>query len=430
MSSFVPKLEIQRNIYQRKQNPLGSTTAIGRAIVGSGISSYLFSEQAKKLLLISLGLLVVIGVGIAIYFYIKSYETFKNVHENFENVNDSDRVKGQKNSRLNYIKNIVNSVIVQKFDTYTQSSVKLGNLQLPTTKQGGFLGPYNSGIFDESESVLNSLKMNIRTFFLQINNISTNTLSKDKFPKKLKASLFYTDKSGALNSYNSSDISTLFSYIKEFAFNDNINNKDDPVLILLHFVNLPYSTSQIEEYTEYLGQVSDALTILGNNILSGGYYRSQKEADIFKTDFKNFNQKVIVGTNIDTTIFTKSKLANTSKDLDYNVHFHYYVKGDEKVDSTSKTTDMNKTAFIYNSSTLLKMDNVEKENWKLENKGKFIIIKTPIDKDLLLNEMDKLLNDFGVNIINYNYFDEIDSAKSVRKLYGTMKTKPIFLSID
>jgi nitrate reductase NapAB chaperone NapD len=151
---------------------------------------------------------------------------------------------------------------------------------------------------------------------------------------------------------------------------------------------------------------------------------------IFKTNFTEFNQKVIVGTNIDTSIFTKSKLANSSKDLDYKVHFHYYVKGDEKVDSTSKTTDMNKAAFIYNSSTLLNMDNVEKENWKLENKGKFILVKTPTDKDLLLNEMDKLLNDFGVNIINYNYFDEIDNAKAVRKLYGIMKTKPIFLSVD
>ena len=150
-------------------------------------------------------------------------QTFKNINESFENVNDSDRVKGQKKSRLNYIKNIVNSVIVQKLDASTQSSTKLGNLQLPTTKQGGFLGPYDNGVFDESEAVLNQLKMNIRTFFLQINHINTNTLPKDKFPKKLNASLFYTDKSGALNSYNSSDISTLFAYIKEFSFNDNIN---------------------------------------------------------------------------------------------------------------------------------------------------------------------------------------------------------------
>lgn len=430
MSSFVPKLETQRNIYERNKNPLGTTTALGRAVVGSGLTSYLFSEQAKKFLLIALGILVLVGLGIWFYSFIKSYEKFSNIHEAFENVNDSERVKKQKKSRLNYVKNIVNSLTVKKYDSFTESSTKLGNVQLPTTKQAGFLGPYNGSTFDESESVLAQLKMNIRTFFLQIDYISTSTLSKDKFPGKLNPSLFYTDKSGALNSYNSSDISTLFSYIKEFAFNDNINNKDDPVLILLHFVNMPYTTSQINEYTEYLGEVSDALSVLGNNMLSGGYYRSQKEADIFKTNFKEFNQKVIVGTNIDTSIFTKSKFANSSKDLDYKVHFHYYVKGDEKVDSTSKTTDMNKAAFIYNSSTLLNMDNVGKENWKLENKGKFILVKTPIEKDLSINEIKTLLNDLGVNIINYNYFNDVDSAVAVRKLYGTMKTKPIFLSVD
>jgi hypothetical protein len=76
------------------------------------------------------------------------------------------------------------------------------------------------------------------------------------------------------------------------------------------------------------------------------------------------------------------------------------------------------------------MDNVGKENWKLENKGKFILVKTPIEKDLSINEIKILLNDLGVNIINYNYFNEVDSAGKVRKLYGTMKTKPIFLSVD
>lgn len=423
MSSFVPKLQSQRNIYERKQNPLGSTTAIGRGIVGSGLASYLFSEQAKRFLLISLGILVLVGVGIWFYFFIKSYE-------NFENANDSQRVKAQKNSRLNYVKNIVNSVSVQKLDTMTKSSTKLGNLQLPTTKQAGFMGPYDGGVFDESESVLNQLRINIRTFFLQIDYINSKNLSKDKFPKPLKASLFYTDKSGALNSYNSSDITTLLSYINEFSFNDNINNKDDPVVVLLHFVKLPYSTSQMDEYTNYLGQVSDALAVLGNNMLSGGFYRSQKEVDLFNTDFNELKQKIIIGTNIDTSIFTKSNLQNTSKDLDYKVHFHYYVKDNEKVDATSKTTDTSKSAFIYNSSTLLKMDDVEKENWKLENKGKFILVKTPQMNDISVNEMDKLLNDFGVNIINYNYFNEIDSSKAIRKLYGTMKTKPVFLSLD
>ena len=60
MSSFVPKLQTQRNIYERKQNPLGSTTAIGRAVVGSGLTSYLFSEQAKKFLLIAFGFLSIL----------------------------------------------------------------------------------------------------------------------------------------------------------------------------------------------------------------------------------------------------------------------------------------------------------------------------------------------------------------------------------
>ena len=424
MSYRPSMLDTQRNIYIRNNNPLGTTTTIGRAFIGSGLTSYLFSEQAKQFLKISLIVLIVVIIGIALYYYFKSYEKF-------ENPNDTDRVKAQKKSRVDYVKNIVNSVSTLQLDPIDVNMVKLVNLQMPCTKQAGFMGPYTDGVFDESESVLNQLKMNIRTFFLQIDYINSDKLSKDKFPNKLKPSLFYTDKNGAINSYNSSDIGTLFSYIKEFSFNDNaVNNKNDPVLILLHFVKLPYNTSQIEEYTKYLGIVSDALSVLGNNMLSGGFYRSEKEKELFSTKFKDISQKIIVGTNIDTSVFTKSTLVNTSKDLNYKIHFHYWVKGEEKVDATSKTNDLNKHAFIYNSSTLLNMDDTAKENWKLENKGKFIIVKTPNNTDLSQKNMDKLLNDFGVNIINYNFFNEVDLTKQIRKLYGYQKIKPVFLQLD
>ena len=62
-------------------------------------------------------------------------------------------------------------------------------------------------------------------------------------------------------------------------------------------------------------------------------------------------------------------------------------------------------------------------------KGYFTIVKTSNDLNLSLEDMNKLLNVYGVNVVTYDYFaGNIPAAKSVKQLYGSsFATKPIVL---
>lgn len=286
---------------------------------------------------------------------------------------------------------------------------KLLNLQPLTFKQAAYLGPeYES--FNIVEAINGQLQLGSRVFFLQIDFVDRD---REKLCNKFEPCLYYKNEAGTLISNNSGNLQEVFQHIGETAFQPAIKNNEAPIVLLLHFVNIP-STS---EPNIYLSKVANALQVIKPHILTGGFYRSQKEDDLFNLMFKEFGGKIIIGTNIRTSNVAKT---DANDDLDYMVHFHYYVPDGVKVDSTITAPYGSKlNALIFDYDSIKKMT---KEEFTQKYSTFFTILKTPQERNIPPEEMKMFLEVYGVNVITYDYFKDASQnneliAKSVRKLY-------------
>jgi hypothetical protein len=294
-------------------------------------------------------------------------------------------------------------------DAKSNTNNKLLNLQPLTFKQAAYLGPeYES--FNIIEAINGQLQLGSRVFFLQIDFVDRD---RDKLCNKFEPCLYYKNKAGTLISNNSAKLKEVFQHIGETAFQPTIKNNEAPIVLLLHFVNIP----NISEPYDYLSKVANALQVIKPQILTGGFYRSQKEDELFQLMFKEFGGKVIIGTNIRTSNLGKT---DTNDDLDYMVHFHYYVPEGIKVDSTITSPYGSKTnALIFDYDSIKK---ISKEDFIQKYSSFFTILKTPQERNIPPEEMKMFLEVYGVNVITYDYFQDgsVNNqlvAKKVRKLY-------------
>lgn len=293
-------------------------------------------------------------------------------------------------------------------------NTSLLNLQPLTFKQTAFLGPdYNS--FDIMEGLNAQLQLGTRCLMLQIDYVDRD---RKGLCKKFEPCLYYKSESGTLISSNSVSLTDVFKHIGETAFNPLIKNSSAPLIILLHFVNLP------SQPNEYLGKVANALQVLQPKILTGGFYRSQKEDELFTLKFSNFASQIIIGTNVST-----SSVANIDKndDLDYMVHFHYYVPENVKVDSTVLAPYKSKlNSLIFDYKTVKSMT---PQQFTQKYSSYFTIMKTPQTHNIQPSEMKMFLDDYGINVIPYEYFKDYSEnsiliSKIIKKLYSScFKTK-------
>jgi hypothetical protein len=380
--------------------------------ISSGFSQRIpnvFQEPTSimKVIGISIFILLIITACIFIYNYVQSQtEGFK--------VNNSDLQLQKAKDFTNYL---ISARIASNHNIIPESPMTLLNLQMPTFKQISYIG---NNLFDNNQGVLQQLKSGSRTFFCQIDYIESEALNNNKFCKVYEPCFIWKDDNDKLISKNSSSLQETFKYIAEYGFSDAVINYKYPIVLMLHFVRFPYAKTD-DKYIDYLSKVSKSLEIINPYLLSGGYYRASNENDLFKGDFLSMGQSIIIGTNIDTTLFQKRKVEQYN-DLDYKIHFHYYENVDENVDQTAVAVPgTNYFALIFNIDTLLNMD-VSKFTQIYKNK--FIIVKTHNSKNPTIDQVNKLLNTFNVNIVLYDYFSSsINDSRSVISLYGNTTYK-------
>jgi len=371
-----------------------------------------------KVLCISILILLFITGMLFLYNYVK-----KQTNEGFAIIDSS--------IQLQHAINTTNTLITAKLasnkinTTNTITPMQLINLQVPAFKQMAYIGNHT---FDSNQGVLQQLKAGCRFFTCQIDYIESASLDQTKFCKLYEPCLVWRDNAGKLISNNSANLQDTFKSIGEYGFMNAVSNYQYPIVILLHFVRFPYKTTD-SDYKEYLSKVSRSLEVLNPYLLSGGYYRASKENDLFKGDFLSLGNKVIIGTNIDTTLFQKNPV-ELPNDLDYKIHFHYYEDINEDVDSTAilipNTSTTRENALIYNIDTLLQLNDKEISKFIQIHKDQFIIVKPSNDTHPSKDEVDILLNTLNVNIILYDYFSvDVNTSKDIISLYGntTYKTK-------
>ena len=383
-------------------------------------------STTMKILTISIILLISITASLFLYNYLNPSEGFTvdNIYAiqltKAKDITNS-LITAKLAASVSHTQSKETSQLTQSKETQpTQSTqptqpTQLLYLQSPTFKQIGYIG---NGIFDSNIGVLQQLKAGCRSFFCQIDYIESDALDGTKFCNTFDPCFIWRDDKGHLISKNSAKLNDVFKSIGEYGFSDAVTNSQNPILLFLHFVRFPYKKTD-DKYTPYLSKVSKALEVLNPYLLSGGYYRASKENDLFKTDFFAMGPKVIIGTNIDTTLFQRNKIDQAS-DLDYKINFHYYENLDEDVDETAVAVP-NTTIFalIFNMSTLLKMSEKDISKFTQINKNKYILVKPSNETTPTKDQVNILLNKFNVNVVLFDYFSSTSNiSREVIQLYG------------
>jgi hypothetical protein len=207
-----------------------------------------------------------------------------------------------------------------------------------TIQHAGFLGPKVNGIYGEKDAVTMALKTGARCFVLNIDYYGNDTtLNVDLFGNPNQPILLYRDSSYVIRSTNAGDIGKVAQSLADLAFGNLVNNPNDPLIVVLYFVNTPDPKSQ--DYLPFLSKVATKLQPLVPYHLGqtseGDYHRQTKQNDIPYQPISSFEKKVLFFANVDTSGFrTSASKYSPVADLDYLVNLTIYKTSTNALGST------------------------------------------------------------------------------------------------
>ena len=195
----------------------------------------------------------------------------------------------------------------------------------------GYLGPFESGYFDPEKAVQQAVNAGCRVFVLEIDYLDEckgETIS--YFPR-----LVVRDKQGKIvtkfnsdrpicNSPSHSNIRDVCQMISHYAF-DTAQNNTDPVILVLYFLRQPPGSYKSKTVLDYYSNVAKALEPLKNRLVQnevdgGSYYRQKQEGKLLINNITDYNGKVLIFSNANTSGFRDVNTYSASDDLDFLVN--------------------------------------------------------------------------------------------------------------
>lgn len=285
----------------------------------------------------------------------------------------------------------------------------LMNFQPLTVIQPGYLGPEQNGVFSVRDGVATALKLGARCLVLPIDYYSGYPA--ESFSNPDKPCFVYRDDGGVIRSLNPGSLREAIETINELAFSDLMFQKNDPMILVLYFINTP--PPDTKEYVLFLSAVAKDISFLSSRILTqtskGKYFRQQQQTELLFEPVESFYNKCLIFCNIDTSIFrNQDQLKNLGlvsfqayEDLDYLVHLQLFKQ--------NKDVQLGKTLPIQEKSpakglvekvqyfSVLSDDDIK--NTVVMTKEKWVMAISP-EKDMIsADSAKKLLNTYGVQSI-------------------------------
>ena len=289
------------------------------------------------------------------------------------------------------------------------------NIQPAAVKQIGYVGPSEvNGSFDMATNIIATMNAGVRAFTMQIDYLETNKGA--GFDKKGDPTLLYRDNQGTLISTNGESIREVAKNLKMYAFNSQFPTASHPIILYLHFVRTPDYLTEPDKYVKFLRKTMAGLAEIQSSILQGhqdmDFTRQQSEKVLLHTPLQNLEGKIILMTNVDTSIFRNlGKLgfeaAPSNEDLDYFVSLRIYLENDNRpVGATMGSSDKIPYGLILPYKTLMGMNDSKKATLAEKGKTRFVIaMPDPMDRPSQADITD-LMTTTGVNIIPTNMFGQ------------------------
>jgi hypothetical protein len=323
---------------------------------------------------------------------------------------------------INAIKQTQTAILEQRWTGITQSKKGITdamnsipvderlliNSSVMSVRLAGFLGPYSSGVFDETAATRLALSSGARCLIVEIDYL-------ERDPRTPR--LIYRDLGEMKQSLNEGSLELVAQNIAARAFSpasDSVppNVANDPLILVLYFTRPLQFKSSTEDYMEFMGKVAKMLQPLKPHLLGmtpqGDFRKQQLESQLFFTPLSVFSKKIIVLTNADLSPFKRLNVEE-SKNLDLMVHGRIYSReSPSPFNASSPESSVNPAAVLTTPSYWLTTppdrlaDSVSKtkQAWTLVMHPAAIETNT-ISKDNLTT----LLTTYGVHSVPFCLFD-------------------------
>jgi hypothetical protein len=229
----------------------------------------------------------------------------------------------------------------------------LVNFQVLGCRFTGYLGPFENGFVDIDNSILYALKAGCRCFTFEIDYIDTcdkRGQQFEYFPKLVvrdvqgKIVTFPESDKPMCNSDGTSNIRMAADSLRRYAFASNVQNSNDPLIIVLYLLRLPpRETTGNKRLLTYYSRIAKALNPLidksvASMISGGNYSRQQQESKLLINNLTDYEGRVLFFCNSDTSSFrSASPLYPQNEDLDYIVNLRLSYKQTQLGCTTNQT---------------------------------------------------------------------------------------------
>lgn len=219
-----------------------------------------------------------------------------------------------------------------------------------TCQDTGYIGPLDNGVFAENDAVNMALRAGARCFVLNIDYHEDQTLPIDLFGKPNDPRLIYRDAGGVIKSINTGDIKLVTQALSNTAFSNTISNPNDPLFVVLFFQREPKGSvdDKLAYYSKVAQQLEPLIPYHLGQTPQGDYHRQQKQNDLIYQPMTDFEKKVVIFCNVDTSIFRGKNFAPT-RDLDYFVHLRLFKESTDTYGATGNVESRTMPRGIVNS---------------------------------------------------------------------------------
>ncbi len=196
----------------------------------------------------------------------------------------------------------------------------------------GYIGPMNEGYWDPDLAVQLAVNAGCRTFVLEIDYLDEcqgETIN--YFPRIVvrdaqnKLRIKYNSNRPICNSPQHSNIRDVCEKINYYAFASSCQNAADPVVIVLYFLRQPPGSYKSKTVLDYYSNVAKSLSpfqnrLLNNELEGGTFYRQRQEGRLLINKITDYNGKVLIFSNANTTGFRESQIYSPNEDLDFLIN--------------------------------------------------------------------------------------------------------------
>lgn len=276
------------------------------------------------------------------------------------------------------------------------------NFRPLTVRLAGYLGGPQSimnGVFEMSTGISQALNLGARAFVFDIDYL-------DKYP--CQPAVMFRDASGIKRSLNTGSIKNGMQQIATRAFEyDNL----DPVLVILYLRRVPKCPKQKAKFFEKIAISLDPLSPyhLGQT-QDGNFHSCQSESALFTTPIVNFQKKIIVMTNYNTTSLEGTQNPKNSLNWWTNARIWQHPSGlSNTLGSVTSAAPTSPGAYaqIGDLSQFLGVGPDSPDSggpkptseFQSSTLAKFTIALAPPEVPITVNEMSKLINTLGVQCV-------------------------------